>query len=604
MKILSTAELPLPGVHVIQFGRFRDARGYFTEPFRASDLEALPFFGQGFQVKQSNESFSRKGVVRGLHFQWNPHMGKLIRTIRGHMMDIVVDIRQGSKTFGKGIVYDMPASLEGDKSEWIWVPPGFAHGNAFLEDTTIEYFCTGEYSPGNEGCISPLAQDIDWTLSCQATLKRVRSLLGGPACTMTDKDRNGLTVTAWASDPRSRVADFEHVTSGAGRILVTGGEGMLATELKKTLPGSALFPPRRLFDVTNPAQMQEFIRGRNVAVILHAAAFTSPPKVDKDPTKALAVNIRGTANVAELCARNGLKLVYISTDYVFSGEEGNYTEDDKLLPQNRYAWSKLGGECAARMSDSALILRLSFGPNVFPYPKAYVDQWTSRMPASDAAKQISEVIKRGKDLSGVVHLGGPRRSVLQYARSLDSSKKIGELSIANSKTSVPKDTSLDTSKFRSLFAKGETAPGTDGAPSLRVCILGGAGFIGSRLTAELANQGHEITVVDTMWFGCNIPQERVKAVLHADFSTLPLDFYKDFDCVVLLAGHSSVKMCIGDLGDSFRNNVSRYVTLLEKLEKLGAQSRRRIRFIYASSSSVYGNANEAMVDEKYQIKAP
>eukprot|EP00286_Rhodomonas_abbreviata_P007245 CAMPEP_0181338540 /NCGR_PEP_ID=MMETSP1101-20121128/28694_1 /TAXON_ID=46948 /ORGANISM="Rhodomonas abbreviata, Strain Caron Lab Isolate" /LENGTH=192 /DNA_ID=CAMNT_0023449283 /DNA_START=230 /DNA_END=805 /DNA_ORIENTATION=- len=192
MKIVNTKELPLPGVHVIEFGRFRDARGYFTEPFRASDLEALPFLGKAFQVKQSNESFSQKGVVRGLHFQWNPHMGKLIRTVRGHMLDIVLDIRKGSPTFGKGIVHDMPAGVKGQSGEWIWVPPGFAHGNAFLEDTVIEYFCTGEYSPGNEGCISPLASDIDWSLAEPATLGRLRALLGGK-CIMSDKDRNGLS---------------------------------------------------------------------------------------------------------------------------------------------------------------------------------------------------------------------------------------------------------------------------------------------------------------------------------------------------------------------------------------------------------------------------
>ena len=113
-------------------------------------------------------------------------------------------------------------------------------------------------------------------------------------------------------------------------------------------------------------------------MVVHAAAFTSPPKVDKDPARALDVNIIGTANLVRLCMARGLRLIYISTDYVFRGDRGNYREDDSLYPVNKYAWSKLGGECAVRMYDNSLIVRTSFGPNVFPYEKAFADQWTSR----------------------------------------------------------------------------------------------------------------------------------------------------------------------------------------------------------------------------------
>ena len=106
---------------------------------------------------QANQSLSEKGVMRGMHFQWNPYMGKLVRTISGHMVDMVLDIRIDSPTFGKMIAYDMPASDENDYDEWIWVPPGFAHGNFFSEKTIIEYMCTGQYSPGCEACISPFS---------------------------------------------------------------------------------------------------------------------------------------------------------------------------------------------------------------------------------------------------------------------------------------------------------------------------------------------------------------------------------------------------------------------------------------------------------------
>jgi dTDP-4-dehydrorhamnose 3,5-epimerase len=204
MKILDVKQLEIPEIQVIRFARFRDGRGYFTEHFRDSDFKTNPLtpFMEGVEFVQSNESFSKAGVVRGLHFQWNPYMGKLVRTLRGHMVDVVLDIRRGSPTFGQAIAYDMPSNGSEDFNEWIWVPPGFAHGNMFLEDTSIEYFCSGEYSPGNEAGISPLAEDIDWSL-CDSDLRETFQEIAPSTPLMTDKDREGLSVTDWERDERS-----------------------------------------------------------------------------------------------------------------------------------------------------------------------------------------------------------------------------------------------------------------------------------------------------------------------------------------------------------------------------------------------------------------
>ncbi len=204
MKIIAVEQLEIPEIKVIRFARFRDQRGYFTEHFRKGDLLANPLtsFMRGVEFVQTNESFSKAGTVRGLHFQWNPYMGKLVRTVQGHMVDLVLDIRKGSPSFGKAIAYDMPSSRSEDFNEWIWVPPGFAHGNVFLEDTAIEYFCSGEYSPGNEAGISPLAKDIDWSL-CPQDLRETFREIAYSTQLITDKDRDGLSVSAWESDERS-----------------------------------------------------------------------------------------------------------------------------------------------------------------------------------------------------------------------------------------------------------------------------------------------------------------------------------------------------------------------------------------------------------------
>jgi len=204
MKILSVMDLPLPDVKVIRFARFRDQRGYFTEPFRRSDFDNHPGITclQGQAFVQANESYSRPNVVRGLHFQWDPFMGKLVRTLQGHMIDIVLDIRKGSPTLGKAAMYNMPADDAVDWSEWIWVPPGFAHGNFFPTASRIEYYCTGEYSQGHEAGVSPLAPDIDWSL-CDPALKADFDGLIADSVVISEKDRDALGVQAWLSDPRS-----------------------------------------------------------------------------------------------------------------------------------------------------------------------------------------------------------------------------------------------------------------------------------------------------------------------------------------------------------------------------------------------------------------
>jgi dTDP-4-dehydrorhamnose 3,5-epimerase len=205
MKILAVSSLLLPDVKVIRFARFVDHRGYFAEPFRRSDFDRHPdlSFLKNVALPQMNESFSRAGVVRGLHFQWSPAQGKLLRTQVGRMVDIFLDIRHGSPSFGQAAMHDMPAGNDADFSEWIWVPPGFAHGNFFTVDSRIEYLCSGEYNASAEAGISPVAADIDWSL-CDVGLKQEFDRLIANAPLMSDKDRNGPTLSAWKVDHRSR----------------------------------------------------------------------------------------------------------------------------------------------------------------------------------------------------------------------------------------------------------------------------------------------------------------------------------------------------------------------------------------------------------------
>lgn len=231
------------------------------------------------------------------------------------------------------------------------------------------------------------------------------------------------------------------------KVIFTGGSGLLGLEFRKILPDMN-YPSSKEFDITDYEQMRQYVESQPCELIVHAAAFTSPPLTDKDPLKAIEVNIIGTANIVKLCIEFDAHLIYISTDYVFKGDTGNYKETDPVFPVNKYAWSKLGGECAARMYEKALIVRTSFSPNIFPYEKAFIDQWTSRESVSIIAKKISKLID--KNLTGIIHVGSKRKTVFEYARGLDETKDIGKLSINDVAFDVPVDTSLSCDKYNEL----------------------------------------------------------------------------------------------------------------------------------------------------------
>ena len=204
MKITEVKSLIFPEVKVIRFARFCDHRGYFSEHYRRDDFQNHSEMGfiKDIEFLQCNESASKKGTIRGLHFQWNPYMGKLVRTLSGHMIDMVLDIRKGSPTLGKIILYDMSVNIDRDFGEWIWIPHGFVHGNIYIEDSVIEYFCSGQYNPDCEAGISPLAEDIEWDL-CDSQLKWIFDEIAPCTQLITEKDRNGFSMKQWGANEHS-----------------------------------------------------------------------------------------------------------------------------------------------------------------------------------------------------------------------------------------------------------------------------------------------------------------------------------------------------------------------------------------------------------------
>ena len=156
MNLITT---DFPGLFIIEPKVFGDARGYFFESYNA---DVMSHAGIQTVFRQDNQSFSRYGVIRGLHFQHHPHsQTKLIRALEGAINDVVLDLRKGSPTFGKWFSVELSA----ENKRQLYIPQGFAHGFAVLsEQATIYYKCDNLYHPQSEGGIiyNDPALCIDW----------------------------------------------------------------------------------------------------------------------------------------------------------------------------------------------------------------------------------------------------------------------------------------------------------------------------------------------------------------------------------------------------------------------------------------------------------
>ena len=163
MNIIKTA---IDGILIIEPRIFEDARGYFFESFslREFDEKVAPILGHTVTFVQDNESKSSYGVMRGLHFQRPPFtQSKLVRCVKGAVLDVAVDIRKGSPTYGQHVAVE----LTEDNHRQFFIPKGFAHGFAVLSETAVfQYKCDEFYHPEADGGISILddSLNIDWQI--------------------------------------------------------------------------------------------------------------------------------------------------------------------------------------------------------------------------------------------------------------------------------------------------------------------------------------------------------------------------------------------------------------------------------------------------------
>ena len=178
MEVIQT---PIEGLLILKPSVFTDHRGYFFESW---NKELFSNIGIKLDFVQDNQSFSNKGVLRGLHFQNPPFaQGKLVRVIRGSVLDVVVDIRKDSLTFGQYFSIE----LSEENHIIFWIPPGFAHGFVALEDNTVfSYKCTETYNKASEGAL--LWSDKDLNINWQ---------INNPI--VSDKDNRAISFSDFSS---------------------------------------------------------------------------------------------------------------------------------------------------------------------------------------------------------------------------------------------------------------------------------------------------------------------------------------------------------------------------------------------------------------------
>ena len=218
------------------------------------------------------------------------------------------------------------------------------------------------------------------------------------------------------------------------KILISGGDSKFA---KALMSENTKFDIKALsrseMDVTDYSSIKASIGITRPDYFIHTAALSRPMILHKEnPGVSISSNIIGTANSVLACMESNIKFIYISTDFVYPGTDGNYKENSPVLPINEYAWSKLGGECSTKLYKNSLIIRTAMVEDPYPHEKAFIDVKKSLIEYKEAARITLEIL----DQNGTINLGNESDTVYNHVKKIKdtigkiSRKDITELDIA------------------------------------------------------------------------------------------------------------------------------------------------------------------------------
>ena len=399
MSKFKKIETGIAGLYILEPTVFGDERGFFLETYNKKEFEEISIFEE---FVQDNHSKSKKGVLRGLHFQTKHSQGKLVRVIKGSVYDIAVDIRKNSSTFGKwhGI------ELSAENKKMFFIPKGFAHGFLTLEDDTeFQYKCTDLYMPQYDSGIMWNDKDININWNFEKYGLKEEDIV------LSEKDKKHQSFK-------------EYTEKYIGEnVLLTGADGQLGQDFQKLFDKLGIkytTTDYKELDVTDKEKVKEFVNNNNFTMIINCAAYNNVDKAEEEPEKCYALNSHVPKYLAEICKEKNIVFVTYSTDFVFDGEkEIPYIEEDIPNPLSIYSKAKLEGERYSLEYEKSFVIRTS---------------WVFGMGNNNFCKQVINWSK-GKDKLRIVddQISSPTYSkdLAEYSWELIQTDKYGLYHLSN-----------------------------------------------------------------------------------------------------------------------------------------------------------------------------
>ena len=239
--------------------------------------------------------------------------------------------------------------------------------------------------------------------------------------------------------------------------LLTGGSGKLGRAIIKShIFENIISPPHKALDITKPKTIQNIFNKHDIDSVIHCAAVARMKECYNNPIKAIETNISGTINLVsqvvskEKKINQKIRFIYISTDGVYPGTKGNYSEQDKTIPYNLYGWTKLGGECAVNTLYNHCIIRTSFfDPENIIFEDAPTDAYSSKIPIGYLVKAISKMLNH--NYIGTINIGEKRKP--EYNRYKEYKSSIKPTKFKDIKKTLPFPLAKDASMKCSLWGK-------------------------------------------------------------------------------------------------------------------------------------------------------
>ena len=234
------------------------------------------------------------------------------------------------------------------------------------------------------------------------------------------------------------------------KILFTGGSGRFAKVFRLVKNKYRIeYPSKKKFNIESFNSVLRYLKKSKPDYLIHCAALSRPMKIhEKNISKSILLNIIGTSNIVRACSQKKIKLIYFSTNYVYPGIKGNYSEHDPVLPINNYAISKLGGECAVQMYKNSLILRISMTEKPFIHKEAFNDVEMNFMYHEDLAKNLLKLINH----KGIINVGGLKNTVYNFAKKDNQNvKPVASKKIIGKQ--FPRKQTMNLNKYHKIIKK-------------------------------------------------------------------------------------------------------------------------------------------------------